>query len=310
MKRINEIQTGMFVAIGLFLFALSVFTLGKERQIFEEQASYFASFSDVKGLSKGAPVRLGGIAIGRVSEIGFSKDLSDPLVHVELLVNESYLDRIRKDSLVTIETQGLLGDRFLSISAGTGDQLLPGGLVQAKEQGDIAETLTRASKIIDNAKDISELVTKVLQEFREDTLKDINKAAKSIAAIAKGIESGDGLAHEMVFAKSKVGEGLVQSLTASAKSLENILKEMEVGNGLMHQLVYEGTDEPLDGVAKKISKTVDNLYQASEALSRGSGTIGALMVDSSLYDNLVEVTDGAKRSFILRQAIRSSLEQQ
>ena len=74
------------------------------------------------------------------------------------------------------------------------------------------------------------------------------------------------------------------------------------------KLIYEGTDEPIDGVAKKISQTVDNIHQACESLAKGSGTLGALLVDSSLYDNLVEVTDGAKRSFILRQAIRSSLD--
>ena len=46
-----------------------------------------------------------------------------------------------------------------------------------------------------------------------------------------------------------------------------------------------------------------------EALSRGTGTLGALLVDPKLYDNLTEITDGAKRSFLLRQAVRSSLNQ-
>jgi len=53
---------------------------------------------------------------------------------------------------------------------------------------------------------------------------------------------------------------------------------------------------------------LQNLKQASAALAKGSGTLGALLMDSRLYDNLIEVTDDAKRSLILRQAIRSSLE--
>jgi hypothetical protein len=51
------------------------------------------------------------------------------------------------------------------------------------------------------------------------------------------------------------------------------------------------------------------LRTTSDALASGTGTLGALILDPQLYDNLVEVTDGAKRSFILRQAIRSSLKE-
>jgi len=67
-------------------------------------------------------------------------------------------------------------------------------------------------------------------------------------------------------------------------------------------------------VDAKINEAVANfnaasaaLKRASEALANGNGTIGALLVDPSLYDNLVQITDGAKKSTILRYAIKSSL---
>jgi len=58
----------------------------------------------------------------------------------------------------------------------------------------------------------------------------------------------------------------------------------------------------------KLNTAANHLAKASEALAQGSGTIGALLVDSQLYDNLVEVTDCAKRSFLLRQAIKGAMD--
>ena len=58
-----------------------------------------------------------------------------------------------------------------------------------------------------------------------------------------------------------------------------------------------------------MAKAAENLKTTTDALAHGTGTLGALLVDPKLYDNLVEVTDGAKRSFLLRHAVRSSLNQ-
>jgi hypothetical protein len=65
----------------------------------------------------------------------------------------------------------------------------------------------------------------------------------------------------------------------------------------------------IEEVLVSLAKTAQNLRTTSDALATGTGTLGALILDPQLYDNLVEVTDGAKRSFILRQAIRSSLKE-
>jgi hypothetical protein len=62
-------------------------------------------------------------------------------------------------------------------------------------------------------------------------------------------------------------------------------------------------------VLVNLSQSAQNLKVATDALANGTGTLGALLVDPRLYDNLVEITDGAKRSFLLRQAVRSSLNQ-
>src|SRR5690606_4913443 len=99
-----------------------------------------------------------------------------------------------------------------------------------------------------------------------------------------------------------------EKAAVTAEQLNEILVEIEEGNGTMNSLIYGESPEGVDEILARLSNTAKNLEIASEALAQGGGTLGALLVDSSLYDNLVEVTDGAKRSYILRSAIRRSLE--
>jgi phospholipid/cholesterol/gamma-HCH transport system substrate-binding protein len=84
-------------------------------------------FDNVQGLIPGAPIRLAGKDVGTVENVLFS-DLGEgrPPVQVDLLVEEAVQHRIREDSLATIATIGLLGDKYVEISMGTpAAQVLP-----------------------------------------------------------------------------------------------------------------------------------------------------------------------------------------
>ena len=346
-----EVAAGIFLLAAMALFALSVWVLGREREIFSEQREYYTMFKDVKGLAVGAPVRLGGISIGRVAEIGFAANLQDQSIHVKMLINEKYLERLRADSKVSLETQGLLGDRFLSINPGqTPKQLLPGAIMQSVEASDIADILEKAGKIAENTVRISESADEFFRKFKEETLTGLTEASQHIAALTKEIEQGGGLLHRLIYSKKdgddimkmltdtsadlrrimreiNEGDGLLhalihgeggaktmeglsqasQSLGAAAAHISEMAQEVKSGQGLAHDLIYGRSPEGLSAAVEKLNQTAENLRLASEALSKGSGTLGALLVDPQLYDNLVEVTDEAKRSMILREAIRSSL---
>ena len=266
----NEFAAGVFVLAALFLFSASIWFLGRERQIFAQQVEYHAVAMSGGGLAVGAPVRLAGLGVGRVASIGFADDLADPRVHIVLLINEDFVERIRVDSVVTIETQGLLGDKFVSISPGqSGTQLAPGSTIQSGEQVDITQVMKQAevvvSRVVDIAADVGELF---------DTIQPkLTTAVDSISAAA------DNFSH--------VSESTHKLLSQNEKAVTETIADLEI-----------------------MSK---NLRRVSEALAQGEGTLGALLLDAQLYNNAVEITDGAKRSFILRQAIRaarSSAEQE
>lgn len=356
MRADNTIKAGGFLLLGLVLFAVLIIILGSERSIFGSYTQFQTKFRNIGGLNEGAPIRIGGITVGRVNKIGFSKDPSDPYVHVKFLIANKYLERVRRDSVVSIQTQGLLGDKFISLSVGmmSAAALAEGAELDSKEPADIAEVMSSTKEIVDHAKQIASNINEISLDFKKDTIDNISAAAKGFASIAEQIEKGDGLAHRLFYSK-RDADKILNSITGASESLNNILTQVKSGKGALHALVYDengqefitaltsaanglkGTSEEFTKIATdvregqgliheliykespeigdKLRKLVEDLAeaansikQASSALSNGSGTIGALLVDAKLYDNLVEVTDGAKRSFILRSAVRKALE--
>jgi phospholipid/cholesterol/gamma-HCH transport system substrate-binding protein len=150
-------------------------------------------------------------------------------------------------------------------------------------------------------------------------VKGVSKATQDVSDLIAEVKNGSGFLHGLIY--SPKGEETISALSQAAariggatEEVNKLLTAAREGKGLIHDLVYtevapgEVTKRIAD-VLKELNQTVYNLKAASDALANGTGTLGALLVDPQLYDNLVEVTDGAKRSFLLRQAIRSSLKQ-
>lgn len=358
MKLRNEVKAGTFVLLSIVLVAALILTMGRERQIFAKQSKFHAYFKDVKGLSAGAPVRMGGIPVGRVDKVGFSGEPLDQKVKVTLLINSDFLERVRKDSLVSIDTQGLLGDRFVSLSGGIDPvPIAPNTTLASVEISDLQQVMQRAQVAVDNTSQITERINQSLEGLSPETFRNVASASQSIAEIFKAIKTEEGFMHRLIYSESE-GKKLVESIASTSKDIADLAKEVRSGRGILHALVYsDGGDRAVQRlfdasdsvasasdnlsalllqakngkgllhdliytdiepgvVAKRIEQVLvslatmaNNLKVTSDSLVQGTGTLGALILDPKLYDNLVEVTDGAKRSFILRQAIRSSLKQ-
>jgi phospholipid/cholesterol/gamma-HCH transport system substrate-binding protein len=310
----NEFQAGLFVAAIILLFAGSLFFIGKEKQMFARQETYTTTFRDVKGLSPGAPIRLGGITIGRVSDIDFAPNPSDPVIVVTLLVNEKFTTRLHEGARVLIDTQGLLGDRFLSITTGTTKRVIPKGAeIPSEDSKDLSSLFETVKAVVDRTSRVSDNIDQVVSKVKDEGLPHFVDLTKSLANIAAEIEKGDGVLHTLVFNKEGAElihstKKLVDALSRSSHDIEGIVGRIKNGNSLAHDLFFAESPQDLGIILQKLSATADNLKVASDALRSGTGSLGALLVDPTLYDNLVEITDGAKRSFFLRQLIKQSLK--
>ncbi len=125
-----ETTVGIFVVITLLCVAYLTLKLGDVSFLGDNSYSVFAKFTSVSGLKVGSPVEMLGMEIGRVA--GFTMDQKDQVAVAELKVGNEV--KIYDDAIASIKSAGLLGDKYVSIDAGGGGDLLePGGTISETE---------------------------------------------------------------------------------------------------------------------------------------------------------------------------------
>ncbi|WP_300568544.1 MlaD family protein [Flavobacterium sp.] len=108
-------KLGMFVIIGLLLLMITIYYIGKNRNLFVSTFQLKSNFKNVSGLKVGNNVRFSGINVGTVNQIEFA---SDTIVVVNFLVKKEVQQYIKTDAMASIGSDGLMGDKVLTISPG------------------------------------------------------------------------------------------------------------------------------------------------------------------------------------------------
>ncbi len=121
-----ETTAGIFVVIGLLCIAYMTVKLGHVSFLGETTYLLYARFTTVSGLRVGSPVDMLGIEVGRVARITI--DQKDQMAVVEMRIKEGI--QVYGDAIASIKTEGLIGDKYLSIDpGGAGNLLGPGGRI-------------------------------------------------------------------------------------------------------------------------------------------------------------------------------------
>jgi phospholipid/cholesterol/gamma-HCH transport system substrate-binding protein len=256
----TEIKVGIFVVIILFLFGVGIFAIGSHQKYFQRQYTLWASFSNIKGLIVGAPVRLSGLTVGRVNAILFSEDPAAKTIRVELKINKSVQERIREDSIASIQTMGLLGDKYVEISMGSPEQ-------------DILTDEARIKSL--DPLDLMEYASKL-----EETIDAVNTILIDVKAISGEIRAGEGLLHAILY--DPAGGELVNNLAVASGSAEDLMKD-----------------------AASAVKSVDNIVKKVE---RGEGSLGGIINDPTVYEDLKVILGGAKRSKTIKSLVRYTIK--
>ena len=125
-KYAMETTVGIFVVIGLLGVAYMTVKLGHVSLLGEKTYPLYAPFTTVSGLRVGSPVDMLGIEVGRVERI--SMDQKNLKAIVEIRIQNGI--QVYDDAIASIKTEGLIGDKYLSLDPGGGGTLLgPGGTI-------------------------------------------------------------------------------------------------------------------------------------------------------------------------------------
>jgi len=124
MKRFDlELADGVFFLIGIACLAYLSIKLGRMEVIGHRGYVVSAKFSNVGGLKKGASVEIGGVEVGRVKDIKL--DPEDYTAVVTLLLNPGI--KLPDDSIAAVKTKGLIGEKYVSITPGASERMIPPG---------------------------------------------------------------------------------------------------------------------------------------------------------------------------------------
>ena len=113
-----KVRLGLFIAVGLVLFIIGVFIIGKQQNMFDPVFKITSTFKNVSGLQVGNNVRFSGINVGVVDNINI---INDSTVKVQMVIRKNVNQFIKSDAMVALGSEGLIGDNLLVITQGSSD---------------------------------------------------------------------------------------------------------------------------------------------------------------------------------------------
>lgn len=133
MQTKQQTAVGAFVLLGLICLAWLTIRLGKMEVLESSGFELSATFNSVSGLRAGADVEISGVAVGRVTAITLSDDPNNRQAIVHLRLDKDL--KLANDTIASVKTSGLIGDKYISLSPGGSEDILKAGDVISETEG-------------------------------------------------------------------------------------------------------------------------------------------------------------------------------
>jgi phospholipid/cholesterol/gamma-HCH transport system substrate-binding protein len=203
-------RLGAFIVGALIFLAIGIFLIGDRQFAFSNTYRLKAPFDNVAGLDDSAPVRAGGVRVGTVERLQLPRQAGEKII-VELELEESTRGVIKKDSVASIETEGLLGNKYVAVSFGSkeGESVRDGDTIQSQPPLDYADLAKKAGEVADSAK---------------LALNNVNEATTDLKSITSQINRGEGTIGALIKDKQ-----VYNSLNATTQDIRKTAAEAKTG---------------------------------------------------------------------------------
>lgn len=329
-QRSIEIRVGalIIVAVGL----IAVFSVLVSGFNFQPTLTVYVSFQNPGGLTAGAPVRISGVKVGRVSDIEFLGPLDrrpgspDEIIRATAKIEKRYAGSIHEDARWYVTVQGVLGEQFLAVDPGSADRpaLKDGALVRGVSPPQLDLLLSESYELLHRAyRGLSNNEQKIAQTF--------DGLHRTLGATGALVEHNQEKIDHIVTNAEILSTNAVDTLKAAreryvdgpqvTRIMNNVERSAEVAGRDLAPMIADGRD--VLGDTKKITHALAGAEQlaalsaitrdvgdaarsaksaASDAdalikrVKQGQGTAGALMRDEALYDDLSELVRDLKHN--------------
>jgi phospholipid/cholesterol/gamma-HCH transport system substrate-binding protein len=271
-------KLGMFVIIGLVVFAAAIFFVGRQTNLFGSTFHLTAQFKSAGGLKEGNNIRFSGLNVGTVNTI----TLQDSFVVVDMVIKKKVQEFIKSDATAIIGSDGLMGDKVLTINPGiiSKSHVKDGDQLRTEKAIDMDDIMASLKTNVDNAGIITAqladftykmnngngILSKVigdetLSNSLQSTLKNLQNTSKQFSQFSVSMNSGKGalgLVSDEAF--SNEIKQTVANLQSTSDQFALFSAKINDGNGILSRLV---TDEK---IGKTVDSTMYNIQQATKKL--------------------------------------------
>ena len=270
-----KFRLGLFVAGGLTLFIVAIFIIGKQKNLFNPVFKLTTTFSNVSGLQVGNNIRFSGINVGTVDNIVI---VNDTTVRVDMVINSDVRQFFKTDCKVTLGSEGIIGDKLLIITQGSPDAPLIKDnqrliSIEPIETDAIMQRLDVTSKNV-------EIITNQLSEISIDINGGHGTVSRLIQDSILAENFNQTIANLNRFSKGLTGSDVVMaSMKVTAKNAEYIsgqfaliMNKINKGDGTLGLLIQDST------VAENLNQTILNLKKSSKGLTETDTIMARLNV--------------------------------
>ncbi len=290
----KTVIVGIFVLIGIIILVVGILTLGAQQKAFVKSYRVFAVFDDVAGLQTGNNVWFSGVKIGNVRKINF---FGESQVEIEMNLESSTKDFIRKNSKATISSDGLIGNKIIVIYGGTGE-------APPIEAGDRLEAVMPLD------------TDRMMETLQENNLNLVN-ITNDLKVLTGRLAGGEGIVGAMLTDSVLVQEfkSIMSNFNQTANNSNRMSRELARFSSQLNQsgtLVddllndttlfgnLKSTSEELDQTVKRAQEAAKNINKITENLQSTDNPAGMMLNDEQFADMLkstLENLDEGSASF-------------
>jgi phospholipid/cholesterol/gamma-HCH transport system substrate-binding protein len=280
MKISNETKVGVLAAVAITLLILG-FNFLKGRNVFEKKDTVYAVFQKVEGLSTSDPVKVNGLQVGIVSDIEErDENLSGIIVSINITKNVN----IPNNSYAVINSNPL-GSTTVNIVRGTsttylkdGDSLQtnPGSGLLDEIKGTLTPTVAQVNGTLKSLDSLVEQIGSTLDPKTRANLQHvIGNLSTASASLATMLNAQNGALAESL--------NNMRSVTGNLKNNNDSINRI-IGN--VETMTRKFSELDLEKSLAKLESAVDNLNVTLKKINSSEGTLGLMVNDPKLYNNL------------------------
>lgn len=319
----RNLWVGILVAVAIVLFGTGLFLIGNQHRAFRHHVVFYSDLANVDGIGKGAKVRVNGMDAGEVEDISIPSRPSQKF-RIKLKLDERLHGLIREDSLVSIETEGLVGDKFLLVRSGT-DQSpeAPASFtLPSKEPFEIRKMLDKANGLLTQ---MGGTITQVngtiadVQGHLDGALGAVTTTVNNTNGIITDIRRGKGTAGVLLEDPATAAnvrhivtntQQATQSLQATADQVNGIVQDVQ-----QRRLVAKIDDtlnsaksasQQLDQASRQVNTTLQTALGPDQYGRNGGVNLRQSLTNvNHASGNLADDTEALKHEFFFRGFFKS-----